>query len=372
MNHILFTLNVLLVCISSNGDSHPKGVVQPKSETKIKGVCWVAGDSIGQHNINPLLNSGVTWISQTPFGWMNGHQDPTVEIKTNRVLWGETDLGLGHTTCLAREKGIKTILKPHLWIRNSQGKWRSEIEMKSETEWNQWFETYETFILHYAKLAETHQIEALCIGTELRQTVRQHPKKWRKIIAQIRKTYSGKLTYAANWYKEFEEVSFWDDLDFIGIQGYFPLASNSNPSKQQLIRSWKKHKRAMERISKKFNRPIVLTEIGYKNTADAAIEPWSWPQRLDQASVVLSEVTQRRCYEAMFEALWEEEWLKGIFIWKWFHSSYRFDNLDSYFAERMERRKRRANYRKRANNEVFFTPQRKPALSVMNEWYLNR
>ena len=42
---------------------------------------------------------------------------------------------------------------------------------------------YGVFILHYARLAERLGIEALCIGTELRQTVGARPDEWRRLIA---------------------------------------------------------------------------------------------------------------------------------------------------------------------------------------------
>ena len=371
--HVYVFLIYLALCQpllnkEAGSDKSPR----PSPEPRMKGVCWVAGDSISKHNLDPLIESGITWISQTPFGWMNGHDDPNVRLKTTRVLWGETDRGITHTTCLARESGIRSMLKPHIWIRNSKGKWRSDIAMENEEQWDQWFESYEHFIIHYAKLAESLGIESLCIGTELRETIRQHPEKWRDIIHNIRQVYKGQLTYAANWYKEYEEVSFWDELDYIGIQGYFPLSKRPSPSKDELLKSWKSHKKRINRISKKYQKPVIFTEIGYRNTSDAAIDPWTWPQTLEKTSFNLSEETQRKCYEAMFESLWDEPWFSGIFIWKWFHSTYRYEDLETYFVERQKRRMNRPNYRRRADRKVFFSPQQQPALRVMNEWYLKR
>ena len=69
---------------------------------------------------------------------------------------------------IARARGIRTMLKPHVWLRN--GHWCGEISMTSEADWEQWFDSYRTFIMHYARFAETHGIGLLCIGTELQGT----------------------------------------------------------------------------------------------------------------------------------------------------------------------------------------------------------
>lgn len=335
----------------------------------MRGLCWVGGDSIANHNMTQIMDIHANYISQTPFGWMEGYDSPNVVLSNERAWWGEADRGLKHTTLLAKEAGIKTMLKPHIWLRRSGDKWRSDIAMNSPEEWKAWFESYSTFILHYAKLAEATGMESLCIGTELYQTTKQHPEEWRKIIKAIRKVYHGQLTYAANWYLEFEEITFWDELDFIGIQAYFPLADSNHPSKKTIRKAWEKHKPGLEKVSKKFNKKIVFTEIGYKNTPDAATEPWTWPQDMD-TNTETSEETQIHCYEALFESLWNEAWFDGIFIWKWFHTTHKFKDFDSYFEARWERRKNWAKKRNRnLGPQVYFTPQRGKALEVLKEYF---
>lgn len=336
---------------------------------KMKGLCWVGGDSVAAHNITQVTAINANWISQTPFGWMNGHQDDTVHLNNKRAWWGEADRGVGHTTKLAKDGKVKTMLKPHIWIMNSGDKWRSDIEMKSAEDWKIWFASYTDWIMHYAHLAEEHQMESLCIGTELQIATRDFPEEWRKIIKSVRGVYSGELTYAANWYKEYEDITFWDDLDYIGIQAYFPLSSGDNPNKKSLIKEWKKHKKAIEKVSSKYKKAVVFTEIGYKNTADAAKEPWTWPQNMDH-DIEVSEETQINCYEALFEATWNEDWMKGIFIWKWFPTSYKHKDYKEYFEYR---RKRRAEWYKKKDRKlgppVYFSPQAGEALNVLSAWY---
>ena len=361
---------LLLAIIGVSSASKVPGGLGTTDTTKMKGICWVGGDSIGVHNILQATQIGVNWISQTPFGWMNGHDSPIVVGNTERAWWGEADRGIRHTSRLAQAAGVKTMLKPHIWLRRSGDKWRSDIAMSSDEEWDEWFASYQEWILHYARLAQELDIAALCIGTELHHTTKYHPDRCRLIIVEIRKVYKGQLTYAANWYREYEDIKFWDQLDYIGIQAYFPLSTKNNPSKQDLVKAWKKHSKSIHRISTKYRKKVILTEIGYTNTAAAATEPWVWPQDLSEG-VEISDATQSRCYEALFESLWHEEWISGIFIWKWFHSTHGHQDFEAYFAERHERRKQWAiKQGRKLRPQVYFTPQHTEAIDVLTDWYM--
>lgn len=326
---------------------------------KHRGVCWVGGpNEVSESEIKNLLNTNVNWISQTPFGWQRGHDNPQIGSlhgsgQFNQGWWGERDEGLGITTQYAKKYGIKTILKPHIWLRDEGGKWRGEIKMKSEEDWLKWFANYEDFILHYAKLAEKEQMEMLCIGTELHQTCVEREADWRNLIKKIRTVYSGPITYAANFANEYEEVPFWDALDYIGIQAYFSLTNQEEPSVEILRKGWQQHIKALREFSNRFKKPILFTEVGYKSTKDAGVNPWEWPQRLNSAEreIISSEQTQANCFEALFAEVMDEPWLAGVHIWKWYpHYSQR--STQGY-----------------NNFDIDFTPQLKTAQEVIKEGF---
>ncbi|HEY5692281.1 MAG TPA: hypothetical protein VIS49_12545 [Cyclobacteriaceae bacterium] len=295
-------------------------------KSRQRGVCWVGGRQVvTEKDFESLKKNNVNWISQTPFAWQRSFSDPEIRMNTNseRVWWGESDLGIAETTQIARKLNIRTLLKPHLWIRDS---WPGEVKMENEEKWNEWFANYKTFIIHYARLAETNRIEIFCIGTEL-SNASAHDTDWRKLIREIRKVYSGQLTYAANFHGEFEKIKFWDALDFIGVQAYFSLSQKNNPTTQELMANWTHHLNSVENIHKKYDKPILFTEIGYRSTDDAAIEPWKWPQENKEA--VSSAETQAKCYEAFFNTAWKKPWLAGAYFWKWYpHRSNRLLEID--------------------------------------------
>jgi len=308
------TAAVVLALVRGPGSAPEAGSRAPDRH---RGVSWVAGPPITVDDLRPLVADGVTWIVQTPFGWQNGVTSPEVRMATGgRVLWGESDAGLTATAAYARSLGIRTLLKPHLWIHRFEGGWRGDIAMGSEADWGAWFASYREFILHYARLAAEDSIEALCIGTELHRTVVERPDDWRRLIADIRAVYPGKLTYAANWYLEFEEVPFWDLLDYIGVQGYFPLCDHDHPTEEELVAAWAEPKARLEELSKRMGKPVLFTEVGYRSMPDAAVHPWEWPER--RGDFPVDEETQAVCYRAFYAAFWKEPWVAGVYWWKWF------------------------------------------------------
>jgi hypothetical protein len=307
---------------------------------KHQGVCWVAGrERIAASEMDKLVQLRVNWISQTPFGWQTDAGKPEIKFKFSceRMWWGESDSGLIETARLAHQRGIKTVLKPHLWAKS----WPGDIAMKTQQDWTTWFNAYENFILHYAALAEQSRMDMFCIGTELTQTT-SHESSWRNLIRKIRMVYHGPLTYAANFHEEFDRITFWDQLDYIGVQAYFPLTSKAGAPEKELLSGWRAPLAALDRIHTVYGKPILFTEIGYRNTSDAAIDPWRWPNEDDQRQVDNS--MQADCYRAFFKAVWHQPWFAGAHFWKWYPGGSR--------------------------HAVDFSPQNKPAESVLQDYFV--
>lgn len=316
---------------------------------KHRGVHFFAGSHVQAKHLLPLVCNNIEWIVQVPFGWQGDLNRPQVGFSAlEDVVWSEKDSGIVEITRLAHEFGLKTMLKPHIWLRDAgRGQWRSDIFMENEGDWQKWFENYRRFILHYATLGETLRVEALCIGTELSATVKQRPADWRALIAAVRQVYHGKLTYAANWHQDFEQVPFWDALDYIGIQAYFPLTKQTTPTVDELVEGWQPYLQAIESISNKYHKPVLFTEIGYRSQADGAIEPWKWPRVLSGLFKKVSLQTQRNCYEAFFRVFWHRPWFAGAHFWKWDYVHEKAGGI--------------------ANHD--FTPQNKPAQNTLAKWF---
>lgn len=227
-------------------------------------------------NIQPLIKSNIEWITFVPYADQKDYDSPEVRYyHPTRNTSQNIDSMWSESIQLAHTYGFKVFLKPHVWIYDSSnGKWRSDIFPSSNENWESWKKTYREFILLYAKIAEKNNVEMFCIGTEFTKLAIEKPDFWENLIAETRSIYSGKLTYAANWYQEFEDITFWNQLDYIGVQAYFPLVKNKNPSIKQISKGWKKHLPALKKVAEKFDKksssqkwdikvhPIVQLNLG--------------------------------------------------------------------------------------------------------------
>jgi len=204
-------------------------------------------------NLQPLIKSNIEWITLVPFADQKDFDSPSVRYYSERRTLSRIDSVWSKKIQLAHDHGLKVFFKPHIWIFSpSNGTWRSDIFPSNEKNWTTWKKSYRDFILLYAKIAEKNNAEMFCIGTEFTRLAIEKPEFWKKLIEEVR------------------------TLDYIGIQAYFPLVKNKNPSVQQISKGWKKYFSSMKKVHKKFNKKILFTELGYKSTDDSAIEPWSW------------------------------------------------------------------------------------------------
>ncbi len=252
-----------------------------------------------------------------------------------------SDKSLLHAAKTAHKLGLTVMLKPHIdLIEKGDGTyWRADIGFNSTEDWEEWFKEYRKMIVHYAKLAEKMEADIFCVGTELSFTS-QKKEEWLRIISEVREVFSGKLVYAANW-DEFKNIEFWDKLDYVGIDAYFPLSYSPNPEVEDLKRGWEKWKLELRDWHSAINKPILFTELGYASTPNAPYSPWEGGMQ-GNADVEI----QAKCYEAFFETIWQEPWFAGVYWWKW-----------------------NPNVRSGGKYNRRFTPQNKPAEKIIEAHY---
>ncbi len=332
---------LFLLCLPAGA---PLASGSPVMEPRFRGVCWEAGGEVKPADLARVRDLGAGWISQTPFGWQAAADRPKFHMATKNLMgfgpmWGETDEGIAVTSREARSMGMRVMLKPHLWVRG--GEWCGTIRMRTAEDWREWFRSYTEFAVHYAALAEREHIETFVVGTELKGTSSRE-SDWRRVITAVRKVYHGQLTYSANWDGEVDSVRFWDALDFIGVQAYYPLSDKPSPTLEELKAGWTPVVQELAETSRRWGRPIVFTEVGYKSSELAAARPWEW-----EPQGPLDLELQSRCYEALFQSTWGEPWFRGLFLWKW----------------------HRDDRREGGPEGRGFTPQRKPAEAVARRWF---
>ena len=266
------------------------------------------GSNLAKQSLEHMATTGSNAVAIVPYTFMRDPQLP-VPLPFPQRAGSENDAAVLEAAFQARVLGMKTLLKPQIWLRNS---WPGDIRMSNPTGWQQFMDYYRQWITHYALLAEMYDFDAFCVGVELVQSTQNQPDQWRQLIRDIRILYSGSVTYAANWGTEFEQLSFWDELDYIGLDCYYPLGKETPTSVAALSRTFRQVCQKIENISCQFNKPVLLTEIGFRSVTQPWVHPYAEPMGRPA-----NQQHQMMCYQAVLQELQNQSWCTGILWWKW-------------------------------------------------------
>jgi hypothetical protein len=232
-----------------------------------------------------------------------------------------------------------------------------------------WFNNYTAFAVHYAQMSAQYNLPYFIIGDQLTNVTydtsetskKNDPRgidvppgdsyqcsarrdcEWRHVIQAIHSPgyaslrdhksqtgggYSGKLIYAARWTgapyggasdPEFEQITWWDAVDYIGVDAYFPLTQTSAdvdvnvleqawqgagpglglPQGQQNIYA------RLEKVSDTYNHPILFTAAGY-NSSPGSNSASPGPASND-------EVEQLNDMQALLFTFRGTSWWAGVF-----------------------------------------------------------
>ncbi len=259
-----------------------------------------------------LADLGVTHVALTPFAYLaaldavslryGSSMDPTM-----------TDAHLRAAARQAADVGIRVMIKPHVWSNAFWGGSASRQDVDPGDRWEEWFEAYAGFALHYATLAEQVGAEVFCVGLEFLKATELNPGAWGAIAQRCRGVFGGALTYGANWWREAEIFADWSDFDFVGVNAYAPLTQAADPDVAALTAGWGRWFDEIGAVASLASRPLLLTEVGIRRVTGAAARPWD--QSLEGTP---DEDLQARTYEALLGAVAERSWIRGLYLWKWF------------------------------------------------------
>jgi hypothetical protein len=211
----------------------------------------------------------------------------------------------------ARALGLEVTVVVSVLLERPNGDWRGNLHPRS---WDRWFAGYGRELLHWARLAEDAGASTLCVGSELSSSETQ-VDAWRGLIRAVRAEFSGALTYSANW-DHYDQVPFWDALDYIGLSGYYELTSHDavDPPLDLLREAWARQRRVLTawRARRGLRAPLLFLEIGYPSKRGCAGAPWDY---MRDAPVDVQ--AQADCYRAFAEAWAGAPELAGTFFYEW-------------------------------------------------------
>jgi hypothetical protein len=241
----------------------------------------------------------------------------------------------------AKQKKLRVMFMPIVLLENPDGNdWRGTIRPPS---WSSWFGSYREMIHLFATIAEKNHVDIFVVGSELVSSELKDVE-WANTIKQVRADFHGLLTYSSNW-DHYTVVSFWDKLDFIGMNSYWKLGENPHEhagktaSVEEIQSRWRAIQKDLISFSNKKKMPIVFTEVGWCSLANAAHEPWDYTKVEEGLDLDL----QRKLYEGFFRSWYGNENLGGFMIWEWL--PYRV-----------------------APDDKSYSPHNKPAEKVLKEW----
>ncbi len=212
--------------------------------------------------------------------------------------------------------GLKVCMKP--MVNCADGVWRAHIhfperEIGDKDYWKEWFSSYTAFLVHYAEIAEETGCEMFCVGCEMLGT--EHKVEyWRNAIAEVRKVYSGKITYNTNHGKEFG-VKWWDAVDYIGTSAYYGVARVPGDSMENMQAEWDEQKSRLAELSEMHGgKQIIFMEIGCRSASGCAMIPYDFSHH----EYPYDEDEQANFYESCMRSMWNEPWFAGFFWWDWY------------------------------------------------------
>lgn len=339
-SRIILIYLLFISCAQRNYDSKSSTIApcEISVENKINGVSYTAMPyAVDSSNFQSVVDIHANWVAIMPFGFIRNNSSEVI-YNTQHQWYGETFEGTKNYINSAKQKGLKVLLKPHLWIWNQ---WVGDLTFASTNDWENFASTYSQYILDYAKIADSLHVDMFSVGVELRNVAKNKPEIFEEIIDSVRNVYSGKLTYSANW-DNYKNIPFWNKLDYIGIDAYFPLTELKSPTYTDYFNGWKSIKTDLKEYSIKYNKPVLFTEFGYRNIDYNGKEPWN-----DKENGSNNVTNQSNALQALYCNFWNESWFAGGFLWKWFpHHSEVGGAQDNQF-----------------------TPQNKPAENIIKQVY---
>jgi hypothetical protein len=314
--------------------------ITPKPDTFITGVelnpdyhpSWLAYTSNAFANIQEM---GAKWAILSPT-WHFISSNPPVfaQLPGADASWYD----LSQMALQARQKGLQVVIHPTMEYYQPASIWWSS-GARDGNWWQSWFDRYETYILTHADLATQVGAEGLILGDESlapaipNGTLQDGSSsgvpgdaslRWSNLIKKIRTHFKGEIIWRMNYPSETGNIpDFIQEVDKIYLVVNGQITDAENPSKQDIRTAFtNKLENDLLTIRDHYPKPFILgisypsatgAASGCIHNGDTCLPNAVFEQSgLDVQAATINLNEQAEIYNAVFEAVNQNTWIKGL------------------------------------------------------------
>src|SRR5215213_10907419 len=280
---------------------------------------------------------GSNWVFLTP-SWTYAPGTSLVfsEQPGRNSFWSDTVTSVTQ----ARAINLNVALFPQpRFATNADDFWRSAP--RDLNWWNNWFDHYRAFVIHYADLASLSGSQALVIGgdwiapalpagtladSSLSGVPSDAETRWKSLIAEVRQHFRGTVIFALPYDSSPVSAppSILGDADIVYLLWFAKLSDQANPNKADLLNeAGRLLDQNISPTQVQVNKPFIIglsypsstfSSTGCIPDDSSGCLPWSALDRPspDLGTVNLDLQQQVDIYDAVFNAVNGRTWISGL------------------------------------------------------------
>ncbi len=260
--------------------------------------------------------TGARWIELT----LNLYQ---VTYNSTMIYAGShtpTPASLAEGVAMAHAHGFRVFIEPLLSLDTpapNGTSWAGDITFPNSKATAAWFASYWQTLEPYMEAAQRSGADQMAIGAEFADLEGAPSIYWNWLIAQARSVYTGRLTYNVNFTSLSQPIHDWmrsPSLSAIGVSLYPSIAGANEPIPLSSIpERWAAvDGKRLDGFATRLGRPIIISEIGYRNASDALFRPFQ------QTTLAPPDPQlQAAAYNAALIYALSDPHIEGIYFWAW-------------------------------------------------------
>ena len=329
LGSVLLCLVPLLTACGGAGQAEPLPTATVPAATACKQQGFETGVVYPQWSPKGYGKNDIRWLTQvaairkqTAACWIEMpvlfFQDSISSTELKPGVSTATVENFTYGVHFAHQLGFHVFVTPLVNV-SGPNSWVGSVHFATSEEEKQWFDSYWKVIKPYVKAAQQEGVEQLAIGTEeylLQNNPRTEPL-WNHLIANIRTVFTGTLTYDTNWSDLGTKPPAWmlnPELEMIGVSGYLSLVDTpTHVEPDQVAALWKeKAQPQLDNYIKMLGKPIILSEVGFRNTPDALYHVWD-----PRSTGPVDAEEQAAACDAVLVNVMANPQIRGSFFWGW-------------------------------------------------------